>query len=38
MSAIPNSAGAKFTVILEVTMHKKGALFTLRCLPQTTKA
>lgn len=29
MSPIPNSTDGKFTVTLEVTMHKKGALLTL---------
>lgn len=37
MSPIPNSTGVKFTVTLEVTMHKKGPLFTLSHLPRTTK-
>lgn len=37
MSPIPNSTGGKFTVAREVTMHKKGPLFTLAHLPHTTK-
>lgn len=37
MSQIPNRTGVKFTVTQEVTMYKKGALFTLSHLPQTTK-
>lgn len=38
MSPLPNSTEVKFTVTWELTMHKKGALFTLSHLPQTTKA